>query len=214
MSSRETPQATEAATLIAALVGDRAVFSDAAAAILRRLVGHTLAAPPRAALRWDSLSLLAALIAEFDGRLPTVAEYDSARASRSLDVASSGALIARYGAWLRALTVASKLVRREGLYRGPEHTAPKPRYRAIESAAAVAQFQRAFGTWPAYEEYREWARLSRDAARACGAPHPRLPDGPTVMRHYGTFDRAVAAAKQTYGDDRGGRSQKEKNERR
>jgi hypothetical protein len=196
--------------VIAALVSDRAVFPDAAAVILRRLVGHTLAAPPREALRWDSLSLVATLTAEFDGRLPTVAEYDRALANRGLNVPSSTALIARYGHWLRALTVASKLVQREGLYRGPEHTAPNPRYRPIECAAAVAQFHRALGTWPTHEEYRQWARLSRDAARACGAPHPRLPDAPTVTRHYGTFDRAVEAAKQTYADH--ARARKENNE--
>ena len=195
MTSDQHAEATEAALVIATLVRDPTLVSDSVAATLKRLLGHTLAAPPREALRWDNLQLVVKLITERDGRLPTVAEYEDARIQRQLATPSATALLSRYGSWLRVNHIAIKLAAATEAYRGPEHTPPKPLYRPVECAIALVKFHQAFGTWPATEEYRLWARISKQAARHCGASDPRLPDSPTIVRHYGTFDRAIAAAR-------------------
>ena len=57
-----------------------------------------------------------------------------------------------------------------------------------------------FGAWPSRVEYLEWARVRREAARSCGAPDPRLASEGTIMRHFGTFDRALQAAQALYRD--------------
>jgi hypothetical protein len=192
-------RASEAARLLASLVSDRAAFPDEAAEDLKRLLGDRLADPPWESCRWDHLALVVTLLFERAGHPPTTREYESARADREADAPSASALAKRYGEWIAVLRAATRLIRpntskparvERSHYRRP--------YRPVECAIAIARFYRRFGTWPTYSEYNDWAKLSRSAARACGAPDPNLPAGPTVVRHYGTFDRAVEAAKAFY----------------
>lgn len=180
--------------MMARLAKKPGVLSDGAARLLRRMLGHTLAAPPRAAVRWDSLSFVVALMIE-QRRPPAVAEYEKARLERRAVAPSASALISRYGHWLRVAQVAAKLLQSHEIYLGPEQTPAKTRYRTIECAIALVKFHRTFGTWPTQEEYRVWAKASKQVASACGADDPRLTDSPTIIRHYATFDRALDHAR-------------------
>lgn len=205
--------ASEAAQLLAALVEDPAAVPAGSAAELHRLLSSSLARPAPAARRFDRLALLAGLIAERDGLLPTTREYDTARNERSGDAPAASTLIAAYGHWQRALRAAARAL-------GPRaHTPPRPHpdgargYTARECAAAIARFQRRFATWPSQWEYEQWARWSREAARRCAAPDPRLPATPAIRLRFGTFDRALAAAQVTYGRP-GGQPEGREGERR
>jgi hypothetical protein len=200
--SRSEDQASEAARLLARLVRDRALLPDQDAVALKRMVGHSLAAPSTAARRWDNLALLVKLIVERDGLTPAPADYEAARASSGAQAPPATTLTGRYGSWMRALTAATRLIHVEPApdARSERHHW-RPPYRPIECAAAIARFHRQFGTWPSRTEYAEWARISRRAARACGAPDPNLPGDRVVVRHYGTFDRAAEAAKAIYGEE-------------
>jgi hypothetical protein len=77
-----------------------------------------------------------------------------------------------------------------------------PRYRRGESVIALVRFFRANGSWPRSAEYEDWARIMRHAARVCGAPHPRLPGRHKIIQDFGSFDRALEAAKSIYAGDR------------
>jgi hypothetical protein len=202
MPESEDERVSEAAQLIAGLVSDPALFSVDAATDLRRLIGHTLAEPPMAARRWDSLSVLVTLIYERAGLLPTVRDYENERRRREASAPAASTLVKRYGTWMGALSAATRLIRLDGSK--PAWSERKARYRVAyrpgEIATAIARFYRAFGCWPTALEYGEWARISRRASRACGAPDPRFPGRATVIRRYGTFDRALEAAKAMYGE--------------
>jgi hypothetical protein len=143
------------------------------------------------------------LVVEREGLLPTAGDYEAARTSRETDAPAASTLVKRYGSWLPALKAAAGLI---SVQRHQRALSERQRYHAgfrpSESAVAVARFHRTFGTWPTQVEYTEWSLISRRAARACGAPDPRLPAGRTVARHFGTFDRALAAAKSLYRDSR------------
>ena len=203
MARPDHEKASEVAAVIAHLVQNRAAFPERAAEDLKRLLGHELAVAPREARRWDNLALLVTLVVEREGLLPTAGDYEGARTSRRADAPAASTLIRRYGNWLAALKSAARLI-------SPRPYQPvlaerrryHPTYRPSESAAAIARFHRTFASWPTHAEYTEWSLISRRAARACGVPDPRLPAGVTVARHYGTFDRALAAAKSLYGDSR------------
>jgi hypothetical protein len=202
MARSDHEKASEVAAMIARLVQDRAAFPDHAAEDLKRLLGHNLAAPPREARRWDNLALLAKVIVEREGLLPTASDYENARTSREADAPAASTLVKRYGHWLAALRAAANLISVEHHGQAPaEKRRHHPRYRPNDSAAALARCFRIFSTWPTQVEYTEWSLIRRRAARACGAPDPRLPAGDTVARHYGSFDRALAAAKSLYCGD-------------
>jgi hypothetical protein len=192
-------EASEAGRLLASLVADRASFPDEAARDLKRLLGARLADPPMAAQRWDNLSLLVALIVAREGLLPTVADYESERTRRRADALAASTLVKRYGDWMAALRAATRVIRIDSSMPARVERARYRRpYRPGESAVALARFRRTFNTWPSHSEYTDWARISKSAARACGAPDPHLPSGSTVIRHFGSFDRALAAAKAFY----------------
>jgi hypothetical protein len=196
-------EASEVAAVIARLVLDHDAFPEPAAEDLKRLLGHELAVPPREARRWDNLALLVTLGVERQGLLPTAGDYENARTSRETDAPAASTLIKRYGHWLATLKAAVRLISPRPHQPALSERRPyHPPYRPNESAVAVARFHRTFGTWPTHVEYGEWSLISRRAARACGAPDPRLPAGDTVARHYGTFDRALAAARSLYGEAR------------
>lgn len=190
--------ASEAAQVLAALVEDPSAVPSRSAAELHRLLSSSLARPAPGARRFDRLALLTTLIVERDGLLPTTREYESARAGRSSDAPAASTLIHAYGHWQRVLRAAARALEPRG-HTPPRHAGAAPRYTARECAAAIARFHRRFATWPSQWEYDQWARWSRDAARRCAAPNPRLPSTPAIRHHYGTFDRATAAARATYG---------------
>ena len=203
MARANHAQASEVATAIARLVQNRDAFPERAAEDLKRLLGHELAAPPREARRWDNLALLVTLIVEREGLLPTAGDYEAARTSRETDAPAASTLVKRFGSWLAALKAAAGLISMQRHQRAlAERQRKHATYRPSESAVAIARFHRTFGTWPTQVEYTEWSLISRRAARSCGAPDPRLPAGGTAAKHFGSFDRALAAAKSLYGEAR------------
>jgi hypothetical protein len=203
MARPDQEQASEVAQAIAGLVQNRTAFPKRAAEDLKRLLGHELAVPPPEARRWDNLALLVTLVVEREGLLPTAGDYENARTSSETDAPAASTLIKRYGSWLAALKAAVRLISPRPHQPVPaEKRRYHPRYRPSDSAAAIARFHRTFGVWPTHAEYTEWSLISRRAARASGAPDPRLPAGATVARQFGTFDRALAAATSLYGESR------------
>jgi hypothetical protein len=198
----ETPtNASEVAQWVATLIRDPEIVPRHAVADLRRLLGHGLAEPPAAARRWDSLWLLVALIAKREGLLPTTTEYEKARREHEAEAPAASSLVKRYGHWLAALKAAGRLMQLRPA--GPawsERQRYRRPYRPREGLVAIACFYHTFDVWPSREEYNEWSGISRRAARSCGAPDPRLPSATAVVRLYGTFDRALEAAKAMYGD--------------
>jgi hypothetical protein len=201
MTRSDGEEASELAAAIAKMVQNHEAFPERAAEDLKRLLGHELAVPRREARRWDNLALLVTLTVEREGLLPTVGDYEAARISRECDAPAASTLVKRYGHWLAALDAAARLISpRRHKPALTERRQPHPKYRPTDSAAALARYFRIFRVWPTQVEYAEWSLISRRAARGCGAPDPRLPAGATVARHYGTFDRALAAAKSLYGE--------------
>jgi hypothetical protein len=199
MIALEMSEVSDSARLLARLVGDRRLLGENAVSELKRLLGHQLAEPPMAARRWDNLALLVELITAGAGELPTVREYEGARSTQGSAAPAASTLSKRYGTWLGVLRAASRLVGPQGS--GParaERHRRRPGYRPTDTAAALARFHATFGCWPAYQEYAEWTQIVRRTARACGAADPCLPGGPTTIRHYGTFDRAIQAAAAIY----------------
>jgi hypothetical protein len=201
MTLSDADGASDVAATIARMIANRDAFPERAAEDLKRLLGHELAVPRREATRWDNLALLVTLIVEREGLLPTAGEYEAARISRGSDAPAASTLVKRYGHWLAALDAAARLISpRRYKPALTERRRHHPRYRPTDSASALARYFRIFRLWPTQVEYAEWSLISRRAARGCGAPDPRLPSGATVARHYGTFDRALAAAKSLYGE--------------
>ncbi len=191
--------ATEVAQVLSELVADPDAVPPAVAVDLHQLLSASLAARPAAATRFDRLGLLVELIVAGDGLVPTTAEYERARRERSSDGPAASTLISAYGHWLRVINAASRvLATRPVKQLRATHRTNKPAYTPRECAAAIARFHRRFGAWPSEWEYEQWAQLSRDDARRCGAPDPRLPGGPAIRRCFGTFDRALRAARSTY----------------
>lgn len=194
--------ASEAAQVIAELVADPDAVPPPIAADLHELLAASLASPPQAAKRFDRLALLVELIVAGDGLIPTTGEYDRTRRQRDSDAPAASTLISAYGHWLRVIDAASRvLAKRPVKQLRPTHKTNKPPYTPRECAAAIARFHRRFGAWPSEWEYEQWAQLSRDDARRCGAPDPRLPATPAVRRCYGTFDRGLEAAQTLYPTD-------------
>jgi hypothetical protein len=191
---------SEAALVIAQLVSDRHVFPDQAAQDLARLLGHTIAEPDPASRRWDLLGALVAVMRQLEGALPTAREYDAIRRKLTEDAPAASSLTERYGSWLVALDQASRLMTL-GL-RNPvrlhRHSYHRP-YTPNECLAALAQFRKRFGDWPRATEYMQWSRSSRRVARECGARDPLTPELAALIRRFGTFDRALEAARAVYG---------------
>ncbi len=193
--------ATEVAQILSELVVDPDAVPPAAAADLHELLSASLAARPAAATRFDRLSLVVELIVASDGLIPTTAEYERARRERNSDAPAASTLLSAYGHWLRVINAASRVLSARPVTQlRATHKTNKPAYTPRESAAAIARFHRRFGAWPSEWEYEQWAQLSRDDARRCGAPDPRLPGGPAIRRCFGTFDRALAAARALFTD--------------
>jgi hypothetical protein len=188
---------TELAQAIAELVLSEAL-SERVVSDLHPMLGHTLSRPDPASYRWDLLNPLSSLIHERAGDLPTAREYETARQLRFPGAAAASSLSERYGSWIKALAVASRLINHSKdtpITTGRRHQSRS--YAPRDCTAAIAQFFQRFGTWPSPTEYREWARAHTDAMRRFGGD-PRLPSIDIVYRRFGTFANAVAAAQSVY----------------
>lgn len=188
--------ASEVAFVLAALVSDRQAFPDAAARDLHQLLGHRIAAPNRAVLRYDRLQLLLSMLLE-NGAVPTVDEYQARRAAGAGDAPVASTLIVAYGHWLGACNAAYRLLGRRpnrAIAHTMRHAKIRRSFTPREVIDAIVRFHSRFGTWPNQHEFIEWGNIERAAALRAGAPDPRIPTPPALARVFGTYPRALAAA--------------------
>jgi len=198
------PDASEVAFVLAELVSDRTAFPDDAASDLRRVLGHRIATPTPAVLRYDRLQLLLSMLLD-DGVVPTVDEYTARRIACRSDAPASSTLINAYGHWLGACRAAWRFVDRTGHPSVPHtlrYAGPHEAYTLREILDAIIRFRTRFGDWPTQWEFIEWGQIERRAAGRTGAPGPRIPAAGSLARAFGTFPRALAAAQRSEGDIR------------
>jgi hypothetical protein len=191
--------ATEVAFVLAALVSDRQAFPDAAARDLHQLLGHRIGAPNRSVLRYDRLQLLLSMLLE-NGAVPTLDEYQARRAAGADGAPTASTLITAYGHWLGACNAAYRLLgRRPG--RAISHTMRHAKigtsFTPREVVDAIVRFRSRFGTWPNQQEFIEWGSIERGAALRAGAHDPRIPTIPALARVFGTYPRALEAARKS-----------------
>lgn len=183
--------------MLAALVSDHQAFPQAAARDLHRLLGHRIAAPNRSALRYDRLQLLLSMLLE-NGAVPTLDEYQARRAAGARDAPTASTLIVAYGHWLGACNAAYRLLGRRPT-RAIAHTMRHAKlgtpFAPREVIDAIVRFRSRFGTWPNQQEFIEWGSIERAAALRAGAPDPRIPTPPALAKVFGTYPRALAAAR-------------------
>lgn len=196
-------QAGETGQVLAALCRDARAIPDPVADELRRLLSGTLVEIPAPARRWDRLALLVELIEAHGGIIPSAAAYEDARRDRPGSAPSASALSAAYGHWLAAVRAATVMMRREhkpagGAPAGRSAARPPGAWLPIQVAAAVGRFHQTFAEWPTRNEYDEWRSTAIHAAQAVGAPDPELPTPATVIRCYGTWNRALDAARRLH----------------
>ena len=190
--------ATEAALLLADLVSDREAFPAEAVEDLRRMLERKLTMLPAGSLRFDRLQLLLELMLE-DGTVPPMDLYERERAARNSPAPAASTLIGAYGTWLAATRAAARFLDRGGrahVAHTHRHVDTRQRvYHPREIIAGITFFHERFGTWPTISEYIEWSRIQRVLARNHGAPDPRLASHGVIDKHFGTFSRAVQAAR-------------------
>lgn len=199
-------QAGETGQVLAALCRDARAIPDPVADELRRLLSGTLVELAAPARRWDRLALLMELIEARGGIVPSAAAYEEARREGQEHAPSASGLSAAYGHWLAAVRAATVMLRRSTSRSGGAasgRSAPRPPHAwpPVHVAAAVGRFYQSFSEWPTPGEYDEWRSVSVHAAQLVGAPDPELPTRGAVVRCYGTWDRAIDAARRLYKPD-------------
>jgi hypothetical protein len=197
-SEGRSEQASELAWGLAALIPD---LSEQAAVDLKRLLGRSLTLPAPAELREARLGLLIDLVLERSGEVPSVEDYNQARAERADDGESwpsHMSLIRAYGShWLAAVRAAMKVAFTDNHARissDDHHRSFKKRYSRNECLEAVRQCAAALSTTPTLMEYTDWTILRRRSARAAGQAEPRLPSRETVIQRWGSWQRLIQAA--------------------
>lgn len=133
--------------------------------------------------------------------MPSVGEYTARRTETGSDAPTASTLINAYGHWLGACRAAWQFVDRTGRPSVP-HTrrrcGTKQPYTLREILDAIIRFHMRFGDWPTQWEFLEWGVIERRAARRVGAPEPRIPSARPLSQGFGTFSRALAAAKRSH----------------
>ena len=190
-----TDQPTDVAFVLVDLVGDHRAFPDDAARDLHRLLGHRLACPPTAVLRYDRLQLLLRMLLEA-AVLPTFDEYEARRLADASDAPAASTLVNAFGHWLSACDAATRFLGNASaqVAHTHRHSGTYVPYVPREVIDAITRFHDRFGMWPTKWEYNEWGRLERQAARHTGVRDPRIPSMGQVAKAFGTYDRAVQLA--------------------
>lgn len=169
---------------------------------LRILLSQSIALPSGQELRQARLGLLIELVSDGTGEVPGAELYDHARERRERDANEqwphSTTLLRTYGHWTAAVAGAMALAHGPATSVQARRGEPKkPPYRRAEVLAGIVRCKEALAYWPSPWELREYGRLCRHQARAAGQPDPRIPDRPTVLKHFGSWAQAMAAAKRT-----------------
>jgi hypothetical protein len=184
-------QASELAWGLAKLIPNLPVQ---AATDLKRLLARTLTLPSPAELRQARLGLLIDLVMECAGEVPSVDDYNRARAARTKNGEvwpSHTSLIRAYGShWLAAVRAAMKVAFADNQARissDNHHRAFKERYTREECLDAVRRCAAMLGARPTLMEYSDWVILARRSARAAGQAEPRLPSREVVLQRWGSW---------------------------
>jgi hypothetical protein len=194
----ESQGASESAQCLAALVP---ALPEATARNLRILLSQSIALPSGPELRQARLGLLIELVSETTGVLPATERYDHVREQREAEAGEgwphSTTLIRTYGHWTAAVAAAMALAHRPSANVKARRAEPhkQPPYTRAEVLEGIARCKDGLGFWPSAWELREYGRLCRHQARLAGAPDPRIPDRQTVLKHFGSWDHALAAAR-------------------
>ena len=180
-------QPTDVAFVLVDLVGDHRAFPDDAARDLHRLLGHRLACPPTAVLRYDRLQLLLRMLLEA-AVLPTFDEYEARRQADASDAPAASTLVNAYGHWLSACDAATRFLGNASaqVAHTHRHSGTYVPYVPREVIDAITRFHDRFGMWPTKWEYNEWGRLERQAGaphRRAGSTHPVDGTGRQGLRH-------------------------------
>lgn len=181
------------AQMIAALVH---ALPEKTCADLHRLLAYSLAAPTPSELREARLGLLMELIRGLGGRVPRVSDYDRLRTRRARlaeSWPSHSQLIRAYGNWLSAVGAALKLD--QGLP-GVSYRAPRPPRRYTNEALlnAIDLCALSTGGLPTESDYRDWARLTKEAEHRYGCGRVAVPGSVAIRRRFGTWSSAIRAA--------------------
>lgn len=203
------PDASEVAQELATLVADRGAVSDEEAAELRRLVGHSLAAPSPAELRNRRIGLLIDLVAASNGEFVSTADYETARQKRlqAGETHPDASTISRaFGHWLAAVNAASRFWFEGGRARVPSqmhHARLHATYEPREIQRALLEARRdlcgdtsASDDWPTEWEFHEYCAIRRRLARRAGKII-RLPSPKQIRKAYGSYTEAVEAVKRS-----------------
>lgn len=170
---------------------------------LATLLGHVTALPSAASLREANLGLLADLVLE-RGEFIATKPYERERRKRAAQGESwksATALANAYGSWAKAVSAAARLAAGGSEARVPanyHHATWSRSYTRQEITAALEVCHRTLEFWPTPTEWLEYRRIIRLAARAAGKEPPRLPSLRPIERTFGSFERAISAAKSAH----------------
>lgn len=195
------------------LAGDARHWPENDARDLMELLAHSLSAQTAVERREARLGLLIDLVADAAAkcstRPPRRQDYDEARAERAQNGEhwpSSSALCDSYLGWSRAITAA--IVVFEGNARGvstDKSHASKHRqtYTRPEITRSIINCREATGDWPTQWEMAIWAQAQRRLARLSNRQTTELLPGlKQIRKKFGTWDRALARARDEYENGR------------
>jgi hypothetical protein len=198
-----TVEVSELARGLAQLVASPA---PSARVQLARLVGTTVTAPSVGLIRRARLGLLIDILGRLQGELIDVPTYEDERGHRRLTGEvwpAATTLIRLFGTWYRAQVAAMHLAFDGTAARRPSslaHTGSRPSYTQAEIREVLIEVRCVLGVWPLSEEYFEYRRLRRRAARLTGSAEPRLPSKKPINRVYGGYDQALRDAQAEVGE--------------
>ena len=176
-----------------------------AVADVERLLAWRLTYVEPAVLREARLGLLLDMVTDAEGSMPLADDYETERAARAAQGESwpaASTLSRVYNGWARACRAAIRLVEvgvstAVGSAGAPSTRAPNGAPRRNVVFAALSQYRREYGRWPAQTEYHRWRRDLRRRASRLGLDDPELPSLPQIRASFGDFDRATGAARRS-----------------
>ncbi len=194
MNEAERLDATELLCWIAA---SWELLDDASAKQVKKVLETQVATPPTASRRLGLL--IRACLLEGDGYV-TEETYETHRArDKEEDWPDATTLARSYGYWARAVSHAAHHAR-FGPLRGSGHRDARwprqSRYEPREIINALEAARHSLGHWPIRGEYIIWRQVRIKGARNSGQQNPRLPSISTFWKVLGSYENAVAAAKE------------------
>lgn len=140
------------------------------------------------------LGLLAVLLVQWGGEVPSVIAYDEDRRRDSENWPPGSQLAREYGGWVRAVRAAGMLAAGDSPPARNHHPVGGF-YSQHEAFLALAKSREQIGAWPATRsEYARWANVARAIENRWGSQPARVPSAETLSRLFGDFETAVRLA--------------------